>query len=74
MVVMLVLIIPFWISCTRIIDYYHNYSDVLGGALIGILVSTITYTIYYKELYEPKQFYKKSQSVPLLHSGDKEYE
>ena len=34
MVVVLLLVIPFWISCIRIIDYNHNYSDVICGAFV----------------------------------------
>ena len=73
MVVISMLIIPVWISCTRIIDYYHNYSDVLAGAFIGILISTIVYTIYHKELYPHQQFYNKAAAQPLLdHMTDTE--
>jgi len=73
MMVILMLVIPVWICCTRIIDYYHNYSDVLAGAFIGILVSTIVYTVYHKELYPHNQFYNKSAAQPLLdHMTDTE--
>mmetsp|Transcript_63658 Transcript_63658/g.57312 ORF Transcript_63658/g.57312 Transcript_63658/m.57312 type:complete len:305 (-) Transcript_63658:157-1071(-) len=49
--VLSLLAIPIWISCSRIIDYYHNYSDVMCGGLIGTGISVLTFIIYNKELY-----------------------
>jgi len=30
------LILAGWIACTRIVDYWHNTDDVLGGSILGI--------------------------------------
>eukprot|EP00483_Globobulimina_turgida_P005398 UN05408 len=51
LIVMCLLFLPIWISCTRITDYYHNYSDVIGGALLGILVSSIVFAVFHNEIY-----------------------
>lgn len=35
-----------WVGATRVIDYYHNASDVLAGAAIGIFVSWLVFRVY----------------------------
>ena len=64
--VVALLVVPFWISCTRITDYYHHYSDVVAGACIGTLVSTIAFTVYHNELYSIRRFRNKESSERLL--------
>ena len=39
------IILAFWISLTRISDYFHHPLDVATGALIGILFALVTITI-----------------------------
>ena len=51
MFVLSLMVLPIYISCTRITDYYHNYSDVICGAFIGSSVSVITFIIFNNELY-----------------------
>ena len=38
-----------WIGLTRIVDYWHFCEDVLGGALVGSLLATITFNYCYLE-------------------------
>eukprot|EP01084_Bolivina_argentea_P047765 88038_1 len=40
-----------YISCTRITDYYHFYSDVLAGIMIGILFAVASFYHYSQYLY-----------------------
>lgn len=39
-----------WVGASRVIDYYHNPSDVLAGAALGIAVDMLTFQAYF-----PKQ-------------------
>lgn len=39
------LILAFWISLTRISDYFHHPMDVVTGALVGVLFACITLII-----------------------------
>lgn len=41
-----------WVGATRVIDYYHNASDVLAGGLIGVVIATLVFRIYFAELFE----------------------
>ena len=36
-----------YIGNTRIVDYYHHESDVIGGALLGALVAILGYHMWY---------------------------
>ena len=63
---MLLLLIPIWISCTRLTDYYHHYSDVLGGALWGVVVSMLVFIIFHNEIYPHNEFNNKSVMEPLM--------
>ena len=42
-----------YVACTRVRDYWHHYSDILGGALIGIGCSFLTFLIYFARFYGP---------------------
>lgn len=35
-----------WVGATRVIDYYHNASDVLAGAAIGVTVACLVFRVY----------------------------
>lgn len=63
-------IFPIWVACTRVTDYWHHYSDILGGALFGFLFASIGYLMFYGELYGHTDFFKggnvDSKMEPLL--------
>lgn len=40
-----IIILAFWISLTRISDYFHHPFDVVTGALVGITFALITLTV-----------------------------
>ena len=40
-----------FVACSRIIDYFHHYEDVLAGGLIGFTCSYITFNIFSNEYY-----------------------
>ena len=40
-----IIILAFWISLTRISDYFHHPFDVVTGALVGISFALITLTV-----------------------------
>merc|ERR1712228_542 len=40
-----------YVGCSRLTDYKHHYSDVLGGALIGIGFATMAFVYCRKEFY-----------------------
>jgi len=44
------LAVAFFIAMSRVIDYHHNYSDILGGSLIGLGVAYYAYFLYYPPL------------------------
>jgi len=44
------LAIAFFISLSRAIDYHHNFSDIIAGALIGLGVAYYAYFLYYPPL------------------------
>jgi len=62
------LAIAFFISMSRAIDYHHNFSDIIAGALIGLGVAYYVYFLYYpplssKNCDKPK-FHADHQIVP----------
>eukprot|EP01084_Bolivina_argentea_P006496 12329_1 len=65
-IILLLLALPIWISCTQIRDYYNSYSDVIGGALLGITVASITFIIYKNELYPKKAAISKTYVNQLI--------
>ena len=42
------------IVVTRTRDYYHNFSDVIAGSLIGMLSSVIVYFAKFESLTSPR--------------------
>jgi membrane-associated phospholipid phosphatase len=37
----------FWVGATRVVDYYHNATDVLAGAIVGLAIATLCfYTMF----------------------------
>jgi len=42
--------IAFFISLSRAIDYHHNFSDIIAGAMIGLGVGYYAYFLYYPPL------------------------
>jgi membrane-associated phospholipid phosphatase len=36
-----------WVGASRVIDYYHNASDVLAGAFIGISIALLMFYIHF---------------------------
>mmetsp|Transcript_50203 Transcript_50203/g.79947 ORF Transcript_50203/g.79947 Transcript_50203/m.79947 type:complete len:360 (-) Transcript_50203:33-1112(-) len=40
-----------YVACTRLTDFKHHYSDVLGGAFIGIAYSSLSFVYYHSEFY-----------------------
>jgi hypothetical protein len=38
-----------WVAASRVIDYYHNPSDVVAGALLGILVVFLAFRVYFSK-------------------------
>ncbi|EKE42072.1 hypothetical protein ENUP19_0071G0040 [Entamoeba nuttalli] len=55
---MIPVIIPMFLAgiivLTRTRDYYHNFSDVLAGSIIGILSACIGYFSKFESLFSPK--------------------
>jgi len=50
-VLVLFLFPAFFIAVTRTREYYHNYSDILAGIVIGLCISVATHTFAY--IYSP---------------------
>eukprot|EP01084_Bolivina_argentea_P129571 228825_1 len=59
LIVMCLLALPIWISCSRITDYYHNYADVTAGALLGVMIASIAFGVFYNEVYPRNRSYNK---------------
>ena len=55
----LICLVPFSLSCyisgTRLIDFWHNYADVVTGALLGAFVATVTFVFQEAEAIFQKQ-------------------
>ncbi|ELP94103.1 phosphatidic acid phosphatase type 2 domain containing protein 1B, putative [Entamoeba invadens IP1] len=45
------LILAGFVALTRTRDYFHNFDDILGGVLIGSIISFICYTTKFKTLW-----------------------
>merc|ERR1712228_234543 len=69
LIIMCLMVLLVYISCTRITDYYHHYSDVICGAAIGIFVSSIVFSVFHCELYADSKTYNKKVREPLLSSN-----
>ena len=53
-----------WVGATRVIDYYHNASDVLAGGLIGVVIATLVFRIYFAELIDARAGKERRQMPP----------
>lgn len=36
-----------WVGATRVIDYYHNASDVVAGGLLGVAVAFLAFYVVF---------------------------
>ena len=56
-----------YIACTRIVDYQHFYSDVLGGIMIGVFFAVASfshYSVYFHSAGSVKNsVYSKTQPL-----------
>jgi diacylglycerol diphosphate phosphatase/phosphatidate phosphatase len=43
LVVIGILVMPFWVAATRVYDYRHHPADIIAGALIGVLAASMAY-------------------------------
>ena len=39
-------VVAAWVGATRVTDYYHNPSDVVAGALLGIVIAVLVFKTY----------------------------
>ena len=44
-----------WVAATRVTDYYHNTSDVIAGALIGIAMALLVWRAYVTPVQEKRE-------------------
>ena len=64
-----------WIAITRSIDYWHHYTDVLAGSLIGMAAATIGYMYNYGGVFcsrsagLPLEAFHARQRLPSAHSS-----
>jgi phosphatidate phosphatase len=50
------IILAFWISLTRISDYFHHPMDVVTGALVGVLFACVTLVVIADIFNKPSTF------------------
>jgi len=67
--------IAMWISITRVVDYWHNYDDILAGSVIGGLSATLAFN--QRERYNQAWFSDRvsvgpppSDTIGLSSAGD----
>jgi len=73
----LVVLYPFifltlFVGVSRISDYRHFSSDVISGWLIGFVISTVVYWIYYPSIFhstKSKYSYRQLQLLEVLHKA-----
>ena len=53
------IILSFWVSLTRISDYFHHPMDVVTGALVGVVFALVTLTII-ADLFNKRSSFWKS--------------
>jgi len=50
--------VPVWGACvlslTRLVDYTHNWYDILAGAVIGIFFAFACYRSYYRSIFDSR--------------------
>merc|ERR1719412_1633988 len=66
------IILSFWISLTRISDYFHHPMDVVTGALVGVVFALVTLTIIADLFNKRSSFWKSScgpSGNPSFHSN-----
>lgn len=54
-----------YVSLTRITDYWHHWSDVLAGALLGVLFAWLT-SVYVTDLFAFKRWNRAGYSANTL--------
>jgi len=57
---MLPLIMCTFIAVSRTMDYHHNFSDILAGAMIGFGVAFVAYFLYFPSLFHRRSNVPKS--------------
>ena len=57
------IILSFWVSLTRISDYFHHPMDVVTGALVGVVFALVTLTII-ADLFNKRSSFWKSTCDP----------
>lgn len=57
-----------YVSLTRITDYWHHWSDVLAGALFGVLFAWLT-SVYVADLFAFKRWNRAGYSASTLRKG-----
>jgi len=45
------------VSCTRVMDYMHTYSDIICGALYGVGTAVCAHYIFHKLFYGTENVY-----------------
>merc|ERR1719244_511909 len=60
-----IIILSFWISLTRISDYFHHPMDVVTGALAGIAFVFSRNSSFWKTLHEPDITYHRHHNNPV---------
>jgi len=60
------------IAITRTIDYHHNYSDILAGAVLGVGIAFPIYFCFYPSLFDPKCHVPKmiKRKVEVVNNND----
>jgi len=56
--------LAFWISLTRISDYYHHPYDVVTGALVGIMFASSTLLVMADVFNKRSAFWKSLDPGP----------
>jgi len=42
-----------FVACSRLVDNWHHPSDILAGSLLGIFCSTLSYHLWYPNIFSP---------------------
>ena len=62
------IILSFWVSLTRISDYFHHPMDVVTGALVGVLFALITLTVI-ADLFNKRSAFWESVRHDMMKSS-----
>ncbi len=61
------IILAFWISLTRISDYFHHPMDVVTGALVGVLFACVTLVVIADIFNKPSTFRcERKENLPMV--------